>query len=307
MADKMVENDASKGDEVTEKKSSEKKSKNGSGAGESGGAVLAQDEAGNMEKTPVNDPGTEEERAMESAVDDPTGEAAGEDEATDRPKDEVAGERNEDNVASNKDLILKSGTNGKGDGAVTRRYDNIIDLMPSSPEARKILEERALSLRTRDREDGLDEIGAKKGEPYIRFFLGPKKRFGILHIQTEKVVENAHVTRVPGVPDHIVGIMNYRGNLLTVLSLRSMLALGREESEEDKQIIVARINDLKVGFLVDSIEGEGRIVRESINVRDVSNMGGETRGIIGIADGTVAILDLEKLMSKPGVFVDMSA
>lgn len=245
-----------------------------------------------------------------------TGDSAGKKEAKDTGPASGPVKTNGDQKAGSGDeatagQLAPRGASGADEGKdrmlVTRRTGNIIDLMPRSEEDRKVLVERAAQLRARTQAEGLDEAGAKKGEPYIRFFLGPKKRFGILHLQTEKVVENPHITKVPGVPEHIVGIMNYRGNLLTVLSLRSLLSLGREESDEVKQIIVANVSDMKVGFVVDSIDGEGRIVRDSINVRDVSNMGGETRGIIGIADGTVAILDLEKVMSKPGTVVDMSA
>ena len=63
------------------------------------------------------------------------------------------------------------------------------------------------------------------------------------------------VTRVPGVPAWVAGVANWRGRILPVLDLRSLLGADPRELDDDGRLIVLTDNAVAVGMLVDAVEG----------------------------------------------------
>jgi purine-binding chemotaxis protein CheW len=61
------------------------------------------------------------------------------------------------------------------------------------------------------------------------------------------------ITRVPSVPEHILGVINFRGEILSVMDLKRFLALPQGEPAPDPVIIVVEHNEIRTGLLVDGI------------------------------------------------------
>lgn len=96
----------------------------------------------------------------------------------------------------------------------------------------------------------------------------------------KEVLKDTSVTRVPGTPDFIEGIMNLRGDYITVLNLKKFLNIHKieQKKESDKTpVIIVSSNDMELAFLIDKInelfevsedkllnEGEGYFAREFI-------------------------------------------
>jgi purine-binding chemotaxis protein CheW len=63
------------------------------------------------------------------------------------------------------------------------------------------------------------------------------------------------VTRMPGVPGWIAGVSNWRGRILPVVDLRSLLGCADRGIDEDARVVVAGDDTISVGLVVESVDG----------------------------------------------------
>ena len=108
----------------------------------------------------------------------------------------------------------------------------------------------------------------------------------------EEVVRMRRTTPVPHAPDYLMGVMNLRGKIVSVIDLARKLDLGATEPCEDSRVYIVRDRSELVGLLVeraaDVIELDGGALEPSpANVRGV-----ESRFVLGIgrAGGRLAAL-----------------
>ncbi len=74
-----------------------------------------------------------------------------------------------------------------------------------------------------------------------------------LEIQSVVSVEQIfEITRVPFVEQHIIGIINLRGNIIPVIDLRKLFELDSVETDEDSRFVIVNEGENVVGLLVDS-------------------------------------------------------
>ena len=69
-----------------------------------------------------------------------------------------------------------------------------------------------------------------------------------------EVLKDTSITRVPGTPDFIEGIMNLRGDYITVINLKKFLNLPAGKKNSDRNpVIIIKCNELKLALLIDKI------------------------------------------------------
>lgn len=70
----------------------------------------------------------------------------------------------------------------------------------------------------------------------------------------KEVLKDTLITRVPGTPDFIEGIMNLRGDYITVINLKKFLGLPpSEKALEKKPVVIINCNELNLALLIDRI------------------------------------------------------
>ena len=69
----------------------------------------------------------------------------------------------------------------------------------------------------------------------------------------KEVLKDTSITKVPGTPDFIEGIMNLRGDYITVINLKKFLSLPEDVITEKKPVVIIKCNELKLAFLIDKI------------------------------------------------------
>ncbi|KAF0193070.1 MAG: purine-binding chemotaxis protein CheW [Gammaproteobacteria bacterium] len=77
--------------------------------------------------------------------------------------------------------------------------------------------------------------------------------YGIEVMSVQEVLRVPEITPVPGVPDHVLGIINLRGKVVTVLDMRQRFGLPSTGLDDASRIIVIEIADDVVGVLVDRV------------------------------------------------------
>ena len=87
---------------------------------------------------------------------------------------------------------------------------------------------------------------------YISFNLD-KDYYCIALDYVKEVLKDTTITNVPGTPEFIEGIMNLRGDYITVINLKKFLSLPESEAGEKKPVIIIRGNELELALYVDKI------------------------------------------------------
>lgn len=89
-----------------------------------------------------------------------------------------------------------------------------------------------------------------------------EERFLVSRDQVREVMMMpATVTRVPGSKDWVAGLANLRGQLLPVFDLRTFLGAGSSRGVRTARVLVANLNEMPVGIIVDEVFGFRRFLR----------------------------------------------
>ena len=70
----------------------------------------------------------------------------------------------------------------------------------------------------------------------------------------KEILPSSKINLVPGVPNFILGVINVRGDIESVININDFLGLPRQDSELGKNIIIAEGEGIRSGILVNSVE-----------------------------------------------------
>ncbi len=128
---------------------------------------------------------------------------------------------------------------------------DILSLFPQDEASKNIMKKRTLAIASKSSlKLASGELHAKN--KYISFNLNSDSYCIELSLVKE-VLKDTTITRVPGTPDFIEGIMNLRGDYITVLNLKKFLNLPSEKALDKKPVIIVKCNELKLALLIDKI------------------------------------------------------
>jgi len=121
----------------------------------------------------------------------------------------------------------------------------------------------------------------------------------IVHVQ--EINKNIAVTVVHRAPDYVRGVINLRGEIVTVVDLRCKFGFEPLADETEMQIVIVRQGEENIGLLVDSVADV--VLADERDVEpSPSNMAGVTgrffQGIYKLEHSLVAILDIDELLAR---------
>lgn len=109
-------------------------------------------------------------------------------------------------------------------------------------------------------------------------------------------VNNSKFIKVPNTKDYIYGIVNIKGEYITVLDLRRFLNYPKTEIKEKSTIIILNSNEYKLGILADEI-GESMDVDFDEIIQNRLNHHEDTKMMEFVKDNEIyQVLDVEKLL-----------
>lgn len=94
---------------------------------------------------------------------------------------------------------------------------------------------------------------AETSERYLAFLLG-KEQYAIPLLQVKEVIEMSEPTPVPQAPPYFKGVINLRGQVISVLDLRAKLKLPQVENGPKTAIVILDLDpSLSLGVVVDRV------------------------------------------------------
>jgi purine-binding chemotaxis protein CheW len=106
-------------------------------------------------------------------------------------------------------------------------------------------------------------------------------------------------TPVPHAPSYVVGMINLRGVVLAVVDLAARLGLGACQPDSSSVVVVAHINGVPVGLLVDAVCDIIAVTEDM--VQPPPGVGTDevrefVQGIISTEEGIVTLLSLDQVL-----------
>ena len=159
----------------------------------------------------------------------------------------------------------------------------------------------SVNLSDEDLEDMSLEVSYSEGTRLITFILGEEK-YGLNILKVRELISFPEgLTRIPGVPDYIIGMFNLRGLVIPVMDLRSKFNMSGEERHEFSVIIIVEVDNKSIGITVDSVSDVIFVKEDDIQETTELAVNVDTKFIKGVAktkDEMVILLDIDFLLSK---------
>lgn len=108
------------------------------------------------------------------------------------------------------------------------------------------------------------------------------------------------LTRVPGLPAWVAGAANWRGRVLAVLDLRSLLAADSGELDRRGRLVVLQHGGVRVGLVVEAVVGSAELDPESVEpalAHLPTSTGTLLIGQVTDADGPYGVVDLDAVLA----------
>ena len=159
----------------------------------------------------------------------------------------------------------------------------------------------SVNLSDEDMEDMSLEVSYSEGTRLITFILG-KEKYGLNILKVRELISFPEgLTRIPGMPNYIIGMFNLRGLVIPVMDLREKFKMAGEDRHEFSVIIIVEVENKNIGLTVDSVSDVIFVKEEDIQETTELAVNVDTKFIKGVAktkDEMVILLDIDFLLSK---------
>jgi purine-binding chemotaxis protein CheW len=173
------------------------------------------------------------------------------------------------------------------------------EFLPSPEEERRILRERAQLLAVEPRRGAAaDEILET-----VEFELGGE-RYAFPLEQVREVSMLRGLTPVPCTPSFVLGIINLRGEIRTVIDLKKFFELPDAGLTELNKIIVIAHGGARLGVLADAIRGVRRVPLAELQPSLPTLTDVRAAYLRGVTPDRLVVLDAGKILSDSRTVVD---
>lgn len=170
-------------------------------------------------------------------------------------------------------------------------------------QAQAVLKNRARELARPPRAQG-DPAGSLN---IVTFTLG-KEHFGLElgHLKEVQPLASLHWSLVPCTPEFIVGVVNMRGRLYSVMDLAAFLGLGKREVGENSHVMLVSAEGASMDLC---------LISDTLPVISRISLGGlqDVQGTVsqeamkyfkGVTSTMITLLDTQNLLSDPAIIVE---
>ena len=166
----------------------------------------------------------------------------------------------------------------------------------SSDKIKAMLAARARAL--------LKSTEAQTGEmmQVVAFSLA-NETYGIATEFVKEVQPLRNVTPVPCTPDFVVGVVNVRGSIYSVIDIRNFLGAPKKEITDLTKVILVDAAGLEVGILADDVSGATSIAVSEIKPPLAAQSAAKDEFIQGVTPKMLIILNLEALLRDNRIIV----
>ena len=125
--------------------------------------------------------------------------------------------------------------------------------------------------------------------------------YGINVMLIQEVLRVTEIAPVPGAPNYVIGLINLRGNVVTVIDTRMRFGLPPKEIDDATRIVIIEVENQTVGIVVDSVSEVVDV--DASEFETAPNVGyDETaryiEGVVSRGEELLILVDLNKLLTE---------
>lgn len=152
-----------------------------------------------------------------------------------------------------------------------------------------------------------NESGNAEHRQCVTFRLN-EEIYGINVMLVQEVLRVTEIAPVPGAPSYVIGIINLRGNVVTVIDTRMRFGLPPQDMDDSTRIVIIETENQTVGIVVDSVSEVVDVYANEIET--APNVGNDEtaryiEGVVSRSEELLILVDLNKLLTDDE-WADMS-
>lgn len=136
---------------------------------------------------------------------------------------------------------------------------------------------------------------------YIVIKLG-EEQYGIDIKYIDNIVRMQNITRVPKVPEYLKGVINLRGEVIPVMSIRLKMDLPVDEITKATRIIILKLEQHgTIGIIVDEVREVVTLTPDNIEKMAYDGKEGKINYVNGVGkhdDELISLLDLNAVVME---------
>jgi len=110
-------------------------------------------------------------------------------------------------------------------------------------------------------------------------------------------------TVIPGLPAFILGIVNVRGQIVSVVDLRKFFGLPEKGLGELNKVIILRNDRMEFGIMADLILGSRKVYDEELQASLLTINGLRADFLKGVTSDSLIVLDADRILNDPGMLI----
>ena len=141
-------------------------------------------------------------------------------------------------------------------------------------------------------------------QQFLSFALGDEV-FAVNVLQVKEILDIINITRVPQMPDYMLGVINLRGSVVPVIDLRSKFGMAKREQNQESCIVVLEIDfdgeRVVIGALTDAVREVFDLSADQIEPPPRLGMKLRSEFIRGMGkqgESFIIILDIDRIFSS---------
>ncbi len=133
-------------------------------------------------------------------------------------------------------------------------------------------------------------------------FMLADEEYGVEVLKVREIIRMPTITKMPNVPQHVEGIINLRGKVIPIISMRRRFNLMESENSNQTRIIIMDVCGSLTGFIVDSVSEVIRIQSSEIQPPPAMVLSGGIgqefiTGVFNHAERLLIIMDIDLMFS----------
>ena len=164
---------------------------------------------------------------------------------------------------------------------------------------RSLLKKRAQALALQEN----DETGQQECIEIIVFRLA-YETYGIETAFVREVYPLKDMTTLPGTPSFVMGIINVRGQIVSVIDLKNFFNLPEKGLGELNKVIIMCNERMEFGILADVVEGTQSVALKEIMAAPPSVIGIGKKYLKGVTKEHIVLLEAESILNDEKIIVN---
>jgi purine-binding chemotaxis protein CheW len=124
-----------------------------------------------------------------------------------------------------------------------------------------------------------------------------EEQFAVEAAKVQSINDMMEVTKVPKSAEYIKGLINLRGNIISLLDINLLLDIEKGEGSQEN-IIILNLQEESVGVTVDQVDEVLEIEEDLVEKVETDRKKTYIKGVINFKDRIVTLIDIGKLIES---------